>query len=87
MILQVLVVYDSKARAYLLPMFTTHVDVCLRAFADAANDPAHQVGKHPEDFTLFHLGVWNDDDAVFVWFKEHVNLGLAAQFKKGVRDV
>jgi len=87
MILQIMAVYDSKARAFLIPFFCAHTDVGRRAFSDAANNPGHQVGAHPEDFTLFHLGTFDDDNAVFKLLAQYHNCGLAAQLKKGVIDV
>lgn len=82
MILQVMVVYDSKARAHLLPMFVSHVEVGERGFADAANDPATVVGRNPHDFSLFHIGEWDDEIAEYTAFESRIAKGLAATFKK-----
>lgn len=32
----------------------------VRGFTDMANNPEHNIGKHPEDYTLFKVGTWND---------------------------
>lgn len=85
MTLQMLAVYDSKARAYLPPIFVPHMDVALRAFANAANTPEHQIGRNPEDFTMFLLGSWNDDHATFQLLAEPLAQGLAASFKKSAQ--
>lgn len=79
--LQVMAVYDSKARTYIQPFFCTNVDVAKRVFADAANTAQHQVGMHSSDFTLFNLGTWDDETAVFSSMSEPLNLGLAANYK------
>lgn len=81
--LQVMAVYDSKARVFLQPWFCVHIDVGIRAFAQAANQEGHQVGEAPEDFVLWHLGTYNDDNAVFDLKQPYTNLGPASQFKKG----
>lgn len=81
MILQVMAVYDQKARAFLMPFYVSHVDVGVRSFGQAANTPGHQVCAHPEDFSLWHLGRFNDDNATFEFTTPYANLGLAAQFK------
>lgn len=59
--------YDKKARAYLTPFFVTHVDVAVRTFTSAVNDPTHpgMINKHPEDFCLYHLGTFDDDTGHF----------------------
>lgn len=81
MILQVLAVYDSKARAYLTPWFSSQVAVGVRTFMQAANTPGHQICEHPEDFTIMHLGTFNDDNAKFDLKDVPINLGMASQYK------
>lgn len=66
MILKVFSIYDSKAEAYLQPFFVKSVGEALRMFEDAVNDEKHQFHKHLEDFTLFELGVFDDDNAELV---------------------
>lgn len=58
--LQMMAVYDLKARAYLPPFFVPHVDVGLRHIGHAAQDPQHQLCKFAEDFEIFHLGEFDD---------------------------
>lgn len=82
MIMQVLVVYDSKARAHLLPMFVSHVEVGERGFADAANDDTTVIGRNPADFSLFHIGEWDDEIAEYTAFPSRISKGLAATYKK-----
>lgn len=79
--LQVMAAYDNKARVFLNPFYVSQVAVGVRAFAEAANTPGHQICSHPQDFTLFHLGSYNDDNAVFEFITPYGNLGLAAQYK------
>ena len=54
-------VYDSKAETYTPPYFQHRDAMAIRIFADCCNDEGHTFGKHPEDYTLFHIGVYNDD--------------------------
>lgn len=53
-------IYDCKADAYLIPFYLPNNDVALRVFEDCVNDPEHQWGKHPADYTLFQLGIYDD---------------------------
>lgn len=82
MILQVMVLYDGKARAHMEPFFVKNVEIGCRAFAGAANDPAHSLFHYADDFTLFHLGEFNDETGRFNLKPQAVNLGLARQFQK-----
>lgn len=87
MILQVMVVYDSKARAFMLPFYVTTVEVGQRAFSEGANTADHQLCKAPNDFTLFHLGSYNDDKAEFSFLPNRIDLGLAVNYVKGIPNV
>lgn len=60
MLVNLYCVYDAKA-AYYLPVFAmrTHGEA-MRAMAQAANDPSSQVGAHPEDYILYHVGTFDD---------------------------
>lgn len=53
-------VYDSKSESYTPPFFQHTEPMALRTFADCCNDPGHTFGKHPGDYTLFDLGVYDD---------------------------
>lgn len=81
MILEVAAIYDQKARAFLPPIFVAHLDVALRAVSNAANDPSHIIGRNPEDFILFHLGTWSDENSVFTLLGVPVHLAVASKFK------
>jgi hypothetical protein len=80
MILRIFSVYDSKAEAYLPPFFMPNKGQAIRVFADAAKDPNHQFGKHPEDYTLFDLGQFSDSDASWSHPETPHPLGKAIEF-------
>ncbi|AXL14758.1 nonstructural protein [Microviridae sp.] len=61
MIHKIYTIYDSKAEAYLPPFFMHQQGMALRTFTDCVNDPNHAFGKHPEDYTLFNAGIFDDD--------------------------
>lgn len=65
MIQRVFTIYDSKSEAYLQPFFMLTDGQARRAIEDCVNDPGHQFGRHPEDYTLFFLGTW--DDSTCAW--------------------
>lgn len=53
-------VFDSRTLAYLPPFFLQSAPQAERAIGDCVNDPKHEFGKHPEDYTLFALGTFDD---------------------------
>jgi len=82
MIQRIFTVFDSKADAYLVPFFQQSAGVALRIFEDLANDPEHQFFRHPEDFTLFSLGTYDDQNASFDLDKTPSPLAKAIEVKR-----
>nr|UXQ88051.1 MAG: nonstructural protein [Microvirus sp.] len=56
-------VYDQKARAYLTPFFMPEDGMAIRTFSDCVNSKDHHFGKHPSDYTLYKMGVYDDNSA------------------------
>lgn len=54
--LKVFAIFDDKAKAFIPPFTLPERGMALRAFADSVNNPEHQFGRHPHDYTLFQLG-------------------------------
>lgn len=75
-------VYDSKAKAFCRPFFAAVEAVALRAFEGGANDVDSEIGRHPADFSLFQVGEFDDDTGVVKPLDQHVNFGLATQFRR-----
>lgn len=61
MIHKIFTVFDQKAQAYLPPFFLHQEGMATRSFSDAVNDKEHQFGAHPEDYTLFSIGTYDDE--------------------------
>lgn len=79
MLQKIFSVYDSKAEAYMSPFFMVATGQAIRSFVDTATDAASQLGKHPEDFTLFELGTYDDLTAEFCIYPTPKSLGLALE--------
>lgn len=60
MLLRMYVVYDSKAEIYTHPSFLPTRAVAVRQFAELVNDGKHEFSRHPEDYSLFELGTFDD---------------------------
>ena len=58
--LKICTIHDSKVGAYMRPMTFTALGQAERTFRDIVNDLEHEIGKHPEDYTLFMVGEFND---------------------------
>lgn len=77
--LNVYSIFDSKAKAYLPPFYLHTHGLAERAFGDCINSRDHQFSKNPADYTLFHLGTFEDDCALFDTFAP-VSLGNGLEF-------
>lgn len=55
-------VFDSAAQAFGRPVFVAAPGQALRSFQDEVNKGEGDLSKHPEDFTLYQLG-WFDDNS------------------------
>jgi len=58
-------VRDEKSEAFGHPFFTSAIGVASRMFGEWANNKDSMVGRHPEDFKLYHIGYFTDNDAHF----------------------
>lgn len=63
MLQKMFTIYDDKAKAFLTPFFLPESGMAIRAFRDCINSADHQFGKNPEDYTLFTVGEFSDEDA------------------------
>lgn len=72
-------VRDSAAQVYGQPWFVPSTGVAVRGFSDAVRgSDKNDLTSHPEDFTLFQLGTFDDETGKFV------NLPEAVQLIRGV---
>lgn len=77
---QMFSVYDSKAKTYCTPFFSHNVSTALRDFAFAANDQTTDLHRFSLDYSLMHIGVFDEDTGLVSPFTP-INLGSANQFK------
>jgi hypothetical protein len=64
--LQAYAVYDAKAMMFNRPVFAVQDGEAVRTFCDAVAHPDHHFNKHPEDYSLFRIGTYKDDNAEIV---------------------
>ena len=53
-------IYDVASGTYMRPFFSQADGQAIRGFKDIATDANHEIGKHPEDYTLYRVGTFND---------------------------
>lgn len=56
-------IYDSAVGAYARPFFCASIGEAARMFEDLCTDQNTNVNKHPEHFSLWQIGSFDDSDA------------------------
>ncbi len=59
-------IYDEASGLYSRPFFDTAPSVAIRSFGDIANGKDHPISDHPEDYTLYQIGSFQDGLGVIV---------------------
>lgn len=54
-------IFDTASKSYMRPFFCAADGEAMRLFADIVNDGEHPVGKHPEDYSVFRIGMFDDN--------------------------
>ena len=63
--LNVYSIFDSAAQAFVQPFFMQQDGLAIRAFQDNVNSKEeNNISKHPEQFTLFKLAEFNDQNGM-----------------------
>ncbi len=53
-------VYDDKAGVFAPPFFFANKPLAIRFFGEIVVDKQSVIAKHPADFKLFYIGVFNE---------------------------
>lgn len=80
-LLKVFAVYDSAAGAHVHLFVLSSRGLAKREFSAMANDPKTKIGQHPDDYTLFELGTYDDVSGVIVMHDAKLSLGCALDYK------
>lgn len=84
--LKIFSVYDSKAAAYLQPIFCVNAAVAIRSFEHAVNSEGHDFSRFSADYTLFELGSFDPQLGQFELHQMPHNLGTASSFLRQIKQ-
>lgn len=76
-------VYDSKAAVFTAPVFVLSEAQAARSFGDSVNSGKSDYSAHPEDYTLFAVGSFDDSTGEIVAATPK-SLGNGVTFLKAV---
>lgn len=82
MSLKLFTIYDSKAEAYNQPFYQKTTGMALRAIEDEMKNQDSHLSRHSSDFTLYEIGLWDEDKGTVHMFDVKKNLGVLTEFRK-----
>ncbi len=66
-------VYDKKALMFTAPFYMVTEAQAVRAFSNMVNSSGNDIHSNPEDFTLMHVGDFDDTTGQFETDLTHPN--------------
>lgn len=83
--LQVIATRDIVANVYGAPMFVVNLGSAVRNFGDECKrkEPNNILAAHPEDFELWHLGEYDDNNGVITPYppEERKQIAVGANYR------
>ena len=82
----IVAVYDKASKSYGQPIFAPAIGVAIRSFTDEVNNKyeTNQMYHHPDDFTMYDFGVFDDNTGAFELHPEPVKLITAKDAKNPI---
>ncbi len=78
--LELFCIRDSQAEAFMRPFCAQSSGAAIRSFSDMVNSQGSElISSHPEDFTLFSLGSFDEQDGMLT-VHEPRSLGNGSTF-------
>lgn len=84
--IRVFAVYDMKMKGFMQPFFCQNSAVATRMFVDSVNGDQNIISKHPEDFALYEVGMWDEETGLLTPLDPKTNLGLASSFVELIKS-
>ena len=73
-------IHDSKAQAYLPPFYLHNKNMAIRSFSDAVQDQTTAFYRHPEDYSLWEIGEFDDITGEIIYYTPHHALGTGVDY-------
>lgn len=65
MLIRAYSIYDNKALQYHPPFFQHTDGAAIRMLSDLVHDTNTQIGRHPRDYVLYFVGIYDDSKGLF----------------------
>lgn len=78
MILEIYAIHDRVGAFFSAPFFLQNVGLARRTLADIVTDMNTQIARHPHDYSLYHLGSFENESGIFAPLSPPVFICTAA---------
>lgn len=85
--LQLFAIRDARSELFTAPMVFQARGQAIRSFSDAVNASDGDFAKHPDDYTLFFVGTWDDAQGRLVPASSPEPVALGSTLLTSVRPV
>lgn len=85
--LHVFAIYDSAVSLFAAPFYMRSRGEAFRAFQDLVNDGKSSVSLHPEYYTMFELGTYEEEGAKFEFLTAPERVALAVDLRVEIANV
>ncbi len=82
MILKIYSIYDAAAAAHLPPFFLATDAMAIRTFSDCVQDSKHAFSQHPDHYTLFDHGTFDNLTGEILSNENMLSLGNGTTFQQ-----
>lgn len=72
-------IYDGKAAAFNTPFFMATDALAIRAAQDTVRDKTTIFSRHPDDFVLYQVGVFNDQTGELLGYSPAIHVVAFAE--------
>lgn len=80
--MKIITILDSKADAYLVPMFSATTATAIRMLEAETRNPESNLCKFSEDYIVVEIGEFDEQTGTLIAYDVPLNLGLVAQLKE-----
>lgn len=81
MLIKIFAIRDAKALAFGQPFFSQTKGTAIRSFQETVNDPNSPFHKYPDDYSLFEIGIFDDEKGTIEALDIPQVIGNALEFK------
>lgn len=80
--IEILAIRDAKLNTFMTPFTAVHLGQALRSWEELVNDPKTTIAKYPNDFCLYRLGHFDDENGALTSLPVPEMIASATDYKK-----